>query len=296
MKTRLYNRKIYWSTPRTPIELSQNFVIFIEGKRQTVQEWLGIVEDQKSVFHPENNYDSVRKIWNQSIETQEEISDAEIVTLLQAPLRLPRETAYSFQMAMETSRTNNSILRYSPPLLLFCYYFMFNQDPYGCRVTNATLSSPALKRDVSLYEYVGQYWNRKEWLRLLTLCVELDFHRLAQRQQDKYLSLSYQRIWEADQAKWVKRRIARFSSSDDIHFNVWIGPLEDWSAVYEFEGEVEADGFESEVLNGPMPQPQMTPSLSTSTKPISKSADLSLFEYIERFCLFCLVLLLLIIC
>jgi hypothetical protein len=173
---------------------------------------------------------------------------------------------------------------------------MFNQDPYGCRVTTARLSSPSLKQDVSLYEYVEQYWDRKEWLRLLTLCVELDFHKLAKRQQDRYLPLSYERIWDTGQAKWFKRRIARFSSSDDIHFNVWIGPLEDWSAAYEFEGDVEADGSESEISCVPLLQPHAKAVQLRPTWPAYKLADLNVVTYVEHLCLFCLILLILIIC
>lgn len=273
-------------TPRTPIELSQNFVVLAEGKYQTVQQWLGIVEQQNSVFHPENNYDSVRKIWNQIIETQEEISDAEIITLLQAPLRLPRETAPPFHMAMKTSCANNSHLRYSTSLLLFCYYFMFNEDPYGCRITNATFSSPCLKESVSLVEYVEQYWDRRVWLRILALCAELDFRKLTQRQQDRYVPFSYQITWDTGQAKHVKRRIAKIASSDDVHFNVWIGPLKDWTAIFEFEGEVDVDDSVSETFSSPLPQQQTAPTLSIPTEPVYKRVGLSPVQYIERLCLF----------
>jgi hypothetical protein len=123
---------------------------------------------------------------------------------------------------------------------------MFRRDPYGRRVTNATLASPDLKNQpMPLYEYVGHYWDSKEWCRLLALFVDLDFHNLHRRQQDKnLLPSSYRKIWDTGRNKWSKRRITRLSSSDDRYLNVWIGPLKDWIATFEFEDDIDEDGVD----------------------------------------------------
>jgi hypothetical protein len=125
---------------------------------------------------------------------------------------------------------------------------MFRHDPHGRRITNATISSPDLKnQNMSFYEYVGQYWDSKEWRRLAALMVDLDFHNLHRRQQDKNLvPSSYRKIWDTDQNKWSKRRITRLSSLDDRYVSVWIGPLKDWIATFEFEEDMNEDGEDIE--------------------------------------------------
>jgi hypothetical protein len=195
------------------------------------------------------------RIWNNSIESQEEISDSAIITLLQGPLRLPRETDPLVDLARQVSSTNKPIeTRYSSSLFLLCYYFMFRQDPYGRPITKATISSPLLKGHRPLYEYIGRYWDAKEWLRLLSKCADLDFHKVAQREQDKHSLHSPGSIWDTGQNS---KRIARISSKDDIYFNVWIGPLKDWEAVLEFE-----EGSQLEYLDTENP-----------IEPVSKSAE-----------------------
>jgi len=210
---------------------------------QTVQEWLSIHEEQDQIIHPERNYDCVTRIWKHSVEIQDEISDSEIMTMLQGPLRSPRETELLLDLAKQASSTNQTMARYSSAHLLFCYYFLFHQDPYGCPIRKATIFIPSLNCERPLYEYVGQYWNREEWLQLLKKCTALDFHKLSQRQQDKHAPNSPGSIWEIGAGN---RRIARVSSSIDIFFNVWIGPVKDWEAVFEFEGLYDSTNLDIE--------------------------------------------------
>jgi hypothetical protein len=155
---------------------------------------------------------------------------------------------------------------------------MFYQDPYGCRVTKATMSIPFLKEAVPLYDYVGRYWNRNEWLRLLSMCADLDFHALGQRQQDKYLPPSYEKIWDTGQSKWIRRRVAKISSSDDVCFNVWIGPWKDWKAVFEFEGNFEGDGSDAECPS----TRQANPIEPVPLLPNHDSMDLTFIKIMEQ--------------
>jgi hypothetical protein len=208
----------------------------MEGKLQTVQEWLCIHEEPNSVLHPERNYDCVTRIWNNSLEIQEEISDSEIMTMLQGPLRSPRETELLLNQARQASSASQTMARYSSSHLLLCYYFLFHQDPYGRRISKATIYLTSLKCEMPLYEYVGQYWDREEWLHLLGKCTNLDFHKLCQRQQDKHSLPPGDSIWEFGPGK---KKIARISSTVDKYFNVWIGPVKDWEAIFEFEREYE---------------------------------------------------------
>jgi hypothetical protein len=72
------------------VELTQDFTSFAEGTYQTVQQWLKISNEELSIVNPESNYQNVVGIWNSSIETEESMTDEQIMTLLQGPLRLPR--------------------------------------------------------------------------------------------------------------------------------------------------------------------------------------------------------------
>jgi hypothetical protein len=184
------------------------------------------------------------------------------MTMLQGPLRSPRETELLLDLAKQASSTNHTMARYSSSHLLFCYYFLFHQDPYGCRISKATIFLPSLKCEMPLHEFVGQYWDRDEWLQLLGKCTNLDFHKLAQRQHDRHSLHPHDSIWEIGPDN---KKIARISSSVDKYFNVWIGPVKDWEAVFEFEGEYESANSDiEESLEPPAKQTQQDGASSQS--------------------------------
>jgi hypothetical protein len=113
-------------------------------------------------MNPEVNYKAGVGIWNSSIEAEDSMTDEQIMTLLQGPLRLPRPPQFpALEMGAESRSTGDaSTSRCSRAVLLFCYYFFFHQDPYGHEISQAWLHSPSLKNaiPVPLYEYLSQYW------------------------------------------------------------------------------------------------------------------------------------------
>jgi hypothetical protein len=64
------------------VELTQDFTIFAEGTYQTVQQWLTISNEESSIVNPEANYQNVVGIWNSSIETEDSMTDEQIMTML----------------------------------------------------------------------------------------------------------------------------------------------------------------------------------------------------------------------
>lgn len=211
--------------------------LFVDGKVQRVQKWLDISENQDQDCLPEKNYDRAARIWRHSLEIHDEMSDAEILTMLQGPVRSLRKTRLSSDLGKELPSTDQTMTRYSSTHTLISYYFLFQQDPYGRRITKATISLPSLKCEMPFYEYSGQYCNRKEWFRILGKFIDIDFHKLGQRQQDEHALHSPHSIWEAGSGN---RKIARISSSSELNLNVWYGPVKDWEVVFEFEGEYES--------------------------------------------------------
>lgn len=223
------------------MELTQDFVIFAEGTYQTVQEWLTISNEESAIWHPEAHYQNVVGIWNSSIETQGSMTDEAIMTLLQGPLRLPRQQrCFDLDIQAETPSIGAATMpTCSSSLLLFCYYFLFHGDPYGHEVSKAWLHSSSFKDSapVPLYEYLTQYWHGEEWVSMLLHLNDLDFRALSQRQQDKFLGFSYVEPWDCDRGKWVrkKRALFKFGRCEGGEPGVWIGPLGDCQAVFEFE-------------------------------------------------------------
>lgn len=225
------------------MELTQDFTIFAEGTYQTVQQWLTISNEESSIENPEANYQNVVGIWNSSIETEDSMTDEQIMTMLQGPLRLPRpRRCVPFDIGTETHDTGAATMsRCSSSVLLFCYYFLFHRDPYGHKISQAWLSSCSFKDAISvpLYEYLSQYWHGEKWLSMLGQCRDLDFHGLAQRQQDKFLGFSYAKAWDCKRGKWVRKKTAlfKFGEDGDEQSGVWIGRLSDCQAVFEFEDQ-----------------------------------------------------------
>jgi hypothetical protein len=223
------------------VELTQDYTIFAEGTYQTVQQWLTINNEESFIMNPEASYQNCVGIWNSSIETEESMTDEQIMTLLQGPLRLPRpRRCPPFDIEADTYNTGDITLsRCSSSVLLFCYYFMFHQDPYGHVISQAWLRSPSLKDaiPVPLYGYLGQYWHGEKWLAMLGKCRDLDFLGLAQRQQDKFLGFSSAKAWSNERQKWVRKKTAlfKFGEDGDKQPGIWIGKLSDCQAVFEFE-------------------------------------------------------------
>jgi hypothetical protein len=210
---------IYNSRDRTPLELTQDFTIFAEGTHQTVQQWLTISNEESSILNPEANYQNVVGIWNSSIETEDSMTDEQIMTLLQGPLRLPRTyQGAPFDIdAKKIHAGTANISRCSSSVLLFCYYFLFHQDPYGHEISQAWLRSRSFK-DVTpapLYEYLSQYWHGEKWLSMLAECHDLDFVGLAQRQQEKFSGFACSKVWDYGRGRWVRRKTALFKFGED---------------------------------------------------------------------------------
>ncbi|KAF8862548.1 hypothetical protein BDZ45DRAFT_190045 [Acephala macrosclerotiorum] len=226
-----------------PVELTQDFTILADGMYQTVQQWLNISNKESVIVHPEANYQSVVGIWNSSIETEESMTDEQIMTMLQGPLRLPRPRKYAASNvdggAQEAGDT--PVSRCSSSLLLFCYYFLFHQDPYGVGISEALLKSRSWKNSirVPLYEYLSQYWHGDKWLEMLSNCHDLDFHKLAQRQQEKFQGFSYSKFWDNKRGKWVRKKTALFQFGEDGEKApcIWIGPLDQCEVVFEFDSQ-----------------------------------------------------------
>lgn len=258
------------------MEFTQDFTIFAEGVSQTVQQWLTISNEESAIVHPESNYQNVVGIWNSSIETEESMTDEQIMTLLQGPLRLPRRRrSAAFDIDTETHSTGAATLsRCSSSLLLFCYYFLFQQDPYGHEISRAWIHSRSLKDGISvpLYEYLSQYWHCEKWLGMLRQCNDLDFRGLAQRQQEKFSGFTYAKAWDCERGSWVRKKTAlfKFSEDGDGQPGVWIGPLGDCQAVFEFDDQEFEDGFlaESEALATLIPK--ASPSIPVVTSPMPK--------------------------
>ena len=239
------------------MELTQDFTIFAEGTYQTVQQWLTINNEESFIMNPEASYQNCVGIWNSSIETEESMTDEQIMTLLQGPLRLPRARRCTpYDIEAETYNTGDITLsRCSSSVLLFCYYFMFHQDPYGHIISQAWLRSPSLRdaNPVPLYEYLSQYWHGEKWLSMLGKCRDLDFLGLAQRQQDKFLGFSSAKAWNYERQKWVTKKTAlfKFGEDGDKQPAIWIGTLSDCQVVFEFEEqEFEEQEFEDSPLAG----------------------------------------------
>lgn len=270
------------------MELTQDFTIFAEGTYQTVQQWLTISNEESFIMNPEASYQNCVGIWNASIETEESMTDEQIMTLLQGPLRLPRPRRCApFDIDAETQNTGDITLsRCSSSVLLFCYYFLFHQDPYGHKISQAWLRSRSLKAaiPVPLYEYLGQYWHGEKWLAMLVQCRDLDFHGLAQRQQEKFLGFSYARTWDYEREKWVKKKTAlfKFGEDGDKEPGIWIGTLSDCQALFEFE--------EQECEDSPLAGNQLVgkfvleafPPVPAVTSPVPKSrGSLVLFQVLQ---------------
>jgi hypothetical protein len=97
------------------------------------------------------------------MDTEVSMTDEEIMTMLQGPLRLPRhhrETSNPAERAQEGGLPS----RYSPTYVIFCYYFIFRRDPYGCKITNARLHSASVKESLPLFDYLSKYWDRECWV------------------------------------------------------------------------------------------------------------------------------------
>jgi hypothetical protein len=221
----------------------------LEGKRQTVRKWLGIHEEQDQSLLPERNFDCVARIWKHSLEIRDQMSDAEILTMLQGPLQSAWETGRLLRLGEKATSINQAMTRYSSTHMLFCYFLLFRRDPYGCRITKATIFFPSLKCQKPFYEYLEQYWNRAEWLEIFRKFPEIDFRKLGQRQQDKHSLHSPNSIWEVGPRN---KKIARMSSSFDIYLNMWYSPVNDWEVVFEFEGEFESTNT---VIEDPIESP-----------------------------------------
>lgn len=151
-----------------------------------MQQWLAITHDEHKVLHPEINYQSVVNIWNTCYHAHISMTDEEVMTMLQGPLRIPRQNSHHSNKLIKSPPTNicASIPRYSSSLLLLCYYFLFHTDAYSNPIANATLHSISLG-STPLFTYLSQHWDRLHWLSMLSNCKMLDFHALARRQQDR---------------------------------------------------------------------------------------------------------------
>jgi hypothetical protein len=256
------------------VELTQDFTIFAEGTYQTVQQWLNISNEESSILNPEANYQNVVGIWNSTIETEDSMTDEQIMTLLQGPLRLPRPRSCApIGMDAETQDTGAAtISRCSSSVLLFCYYFLFHQDPYGHEIHHAWLHSHSYKGAirVPLYEYLSQYWRGEKWLIMLEQCHDLDFLGLAQRQQEKFLGFSYAKAWDGVRGKWVRNKTAWFKFGKDgrVQPDIWIGPLSDCQVVFEFEDQECEGGPLSEVEVVEKLVPEIFPSVPAVAPPV----------------------------
>jgi hypothetical protein len=239
-------------------------------------------------MNPEANYQNCVGIWNSSIETEDSMTDEQIMTLLQGPLRLPRpRRSAPFDIDAETHNTCNVTLpRCSSSALLFCFYFLFHQDPYGHVISQAWLRSPSLKDSVPvpLFEYLGQYWHGEKWLTMLEQCRDLDFLGLAQRQQQKFLGFSYAKTWDCVRQKWVRKKTAlfKFGEDGDKQPSIWIGTLNDCEAVFEFvEQECEGSSLAgNEVVEKVVPETFLPVRAVTSHVPKS-GQSLVLFQSLK---------------
>ena len=234
-------------------------------------------------MHPETNYQNVVGIWNSSIETEESMTDEEIMTLLQGPLRLPRpRRCAAFDTVTETHSTGATMSRCSSSVLLFCYYFLFHKDPYSHGISQAWLYSRSFKDriPVPLYEYLGQYWHGEKWHGMLRQCNNLDFVGLAQRQQEKFSGFSYAKAWDYERSRWVRKKTAlfKFGEDGDGEPGVWIGPLGDCQAVFEFEDQELEDGplAVNEVLEKVVPK--VFPPSPVAASPVPKSRQNLVFS------------------
>ena len=216
--------------------MTQHSIIHVNNKYQTVQEWLSINNSDSQLLHPERNYASVVEIWNSCVEIHDSASDEDVMTILQGPILLPRNSSSPDVLPQQNVDACLSP-RFCRNLLVFCYYFIFVKDPYGFDVSRATLHSPSLGSSVSFYTYISQYWKRDEWVEMLRTAPDLDlnFQGVAQRQQDIFPGFTYEEEYRSEKDKWVTKRIATFKSSMTGNGPVWIGPLNDWVAVFEFD-------------------------------------------------------------
>ena len=171
------------------------------------------------------------------METEAPISDEAIITLLQGPLRIPRSSSGTSSGAKSPARD-----KCSSSLLLLCFYFLFHQDPYGRKISSATLHSQYLRHSVPFYEFIARYWDGEHWKRMLQECKGLDFVALAQRQQKKFTGFTWTRSLDRGGGKWVRRRVATCNFCGDEEWTVRIGPLDEFQVVFEFEDEECADG------------------------------------------------------
>lgn len=142
------------------------------------------------------------------------MTDDEIMTLLQGPLRLPRRQRDTSSAGdTDAPDVGSAILsRCSGALSLFCYYYMFRQDPYGHLISKAWLHSNSLKdrEPASLWEYLNRYWHGDEWRGMLSNCNDLNFVGLTQRQQAKFSGLLFTKHWDYERRKWVRKKTAVF--------------------------------------------------------------------------------------
>lgn len=208
-----------------------------------MQEWLSITHDENRILHPEINYQSVVNIWNTCTETDIAMTDEEIMTMLQGPLRIPRQRETPTQPKSAPDSVSKSPPRYSSSLLLFCYYFLFHADAYQTPITDAKLYSASLGKGIEaipLFEYLGKHWDREHWLFMLSHCQGLDFHALARRQQDKLSPklIEYgQRRATAEKGKWTRKKRIRLEleQQGETDMRFCVGHLEDFVAVFDFE-------------------------------------------------------------
>lgn len=221
-----------------------------------MQKWLSISPDEKLALHPEINYQSVVNIWNACTETERTMTDEEVMTMLQGPLRIPRQKSRPDSPKSVPSIVSKPTPRYSSSLLLFCYYFLFRADAYQTLITDAKLysASPGNKMEgVPLFEYLEKHWDREHWLNMLSHCQGLDFHALARRQQDK-LSPSLveygQRRAAGEKGKWMRKKRIRLAleQQGETDMRFCVGYLEDFVAVFDFEEECDGDGFVDEKI------------------------------------------------
>jgi hypothetical protein len=260
---------------RAPVELTQNFTILAEGRYQTVQEWLSINYDESRVLHPEIHYQSLVQIWNSCMEADVSMTDEEIMTMLQGPLRLPRHQGITSNPP-ESPQEVASSPRCSSSLLLFCYYFLFRRDPYGCKITSAKLHSASEKESLPLFDYLNQYWDGEQWLRMLSQCHGLDFHAVARRQQDKHRLFAYDNVMLNDRGKWVKKKTTTLSLVQDGETRFCVGYLDDFVAVFEFEEDCKEDRCEEQE------EDIISESVQTGSKPSHISSQNLLKDLSQR--------------
>jgi hypothetical protein len=242
---RRLGQKVHTNLHRAPVELTQNFTILAEGRYQTVQEWLSINYDESRVLHREIHYQSLVQIWKSCMEAEVSMTDEEIMTMLQGPLRLPRHQEITSNPP-ESLQEVASSPRCSSLLLLFCYYFLFRYDPYGCKITSAKLHSASEKESLPLFEYLNQYWDGEHWLQMLSQCHGLDLHAVARRQQDEHRLFTYDKVMLNDRGKWVKKKTVTLSLVQDGETRFCVGYLDDFMAVFEFEEDCEENGCEEQ--------------------------------------------------